>query len=86
MHWFYVIKSQKNGELYFGSTNNLVRRLKEHNDNRTFSTARYSPWKFVYVEGYASREDSIHREEQVKHYGKVYAQLKRRISKSLRNA
>jgi len=86
MYWFYVIKSKKNEELYFGSTNNLVRRLEEHNSGKTFSTARYKPWRFVYVEGYASKEDAEYREEQIKHFGKVYSQLKRRIAKSLRSS
>jgi predicted GIY-YIG superfamily endonuclease len=32
MFYAYVLKSQKNGRLYVGSTDDLKRRLKEYND------------------------------------------------------
>ena len=83
MHWVYIIKSKKNGSLYIGSTSNLVRRLSEHNAGESLSTARYMPWKFVYVEGYFLKEDAIYREHNLKNFGKVYSQLKRRIKNSL---
>jgi len=41
------------------------------------------PWKFVYVEGYFLKEDALYREHNLKHFGKVYAQLKRKIKNSL---
>jgi len=33
-----------NNQIYIGSTSNLNRRLKEHNDGEVFSTKRYRPW------------------------------------------
>ena len=86
MHWVYILKSKSNGSLYIGSTNNLVRRLREHNAGQSFSTARYKPWKFVYIEGYALRDDALRREEVLKQFGKVYAHLKRRIQRSLQGS
>lgn len=83
MHWLYIIKSRKNGELYIGSTSNLVRRLEEHNSGKSPTTSRYKPWFYVYVEGYFSEGDARYREHNLKHFGKVYAQLKRRIKNSL---
>jgi len=72
--------------MYFGSTNDLMRRLKEHNAGVSQATSRYKPWKYAYVEGYALKEDALGREEKIKQFGKVYAQLKRRIIRSLRSA
>lgn len=83
VYWVYIIKSKKNDSLYIGSTSNLVRRLSEHNTGKSPSTARYMPWKFVYVEGYFLKEDALYREHNLKHFGKVYAQLKRKIKNSL---
>ena len=40
----------------------------------------------VYVEGYFLKEDALYREKNLKHFGKVYAQLKRRIKNSLDSA
>ena len=83
MHWLYIIKSEKNGELYIGSTNDLDRRLNEHNNGKSPSTSRYKPWFYVYVEGYFLEQDALKREQNLKYYGKVYSQLKRRIKNSL---
>ena len=86
MHYVYILKSIKySDKLYIGYTNNIVKRLKEHNSGKTFSTKRYMPWKVVYLEGYAHEDDAKYREKQIKHFGKVYKQLKRRIERSLQS-
>jgi predicted GIY-YIG superfamily endonuclease len=51
----------------------------------TFSTKRYAPWKIVYLEGYGNKEDAEDREVKLKQFGRVYSQLKRRISRSLQS-
>ena len=61
----------------------VVRRLREHNAGDTFTTRKYAPWVLIYLEGYFSEEDAKHREYTLKQFGKVYAQLKRRIQKSI---
>jgi putative endonuclease len=85
MNFVYIIKSLKNKSLYIGITNNINRRLREHNAYDTFSTKRYAPWKVVYLEGYGEKEDAEDREVKLKQFGKVYSQLKRRISRSLQS-
>jgi len=44
MFYVYLLKSKMNNQIYIGSTSNLNRRLKEHNDGEVFSTKRYRPW------------------------------------------
>ena len=83
MHWVYIIKSDKNDELYIGSTNNLVKRLEDHNSGKSKATLRYKPWFYVYIEGYFFKEDALSREKNLKYFGKAYSQLKRRIKNSL---
>jgi len=86
MYWVYIIKSKKIGSLYIGSTSNLKERPEEHNEGKSFSTKRYIPWVPVYIEGYFLKEEALLREKNLKYFGKVYSQLKRRIRKSLQSA
>ena len=64
-------------------TDNLDRRLKEHNDRRNASTARLVPWRYVYIEGYSSKKDAVERELQLKDYGNARTYIKRRLTNSL---
>jgi len=86
MHHLYILKSIPTRTLYIGRTENLSRRIREHNSGNTFTTKKYLPWVLVYSEGYFDPEDAIKREQTLKQFGKVYAQLKRRIERSLRSS
>ena len=46
----YVLQSLKNGRLYTGSTNNLERRLLEHNNKQSKYTKLSAPFELVYKE------------------------------------
>ena len=65
MYFVYVLKD-KNGKFYKGQTNNLERRLKEHNTNHTRTTSRMSDSKLVYSETFSNREESLKREKYFK--------------------
>ena len=46
--WFtYVLRSIEHKILYTGSTNNLERRLSEHNDGTCKSTKPYRPYELI---------------------------------------
>ena len=49
MYFAYVLKSQKTKSLYKGQTDNLEKRLKEHNNGKVKSTKAFTPWKIVYL-------------------------------------
>lgn len=83
MHFAYIIKSKTHNFFYIGSTDNLKRRIGEHNNGKSKFTSKFKPFKCVYLEGYATKEDALDREKSLKYFGKVYAQLKRRIKRSL---
>lgn len=86
MYYVYILKSKKyNDKIYIGYTNNVVRRIEEHNSGKSCFTKRSMPWKIIYLEGYANQIDAQEREVQIKHFGKVYKQLKRRIERSLQS-
>lgn len=85
MYFVYILKSQSHKALYIGYTNNIGKRIKEHNAGLSPATKRYAPWRPVYLEGYANKEDAKNREEKLKQFGKVYSQLRRRIMRSLQS-
>ena len=45
--YVYIIHSEKSGRYYIGSTNNLERRLKQHDAGSVVATRNKGPWKRV---------------------------------------
>lgn len=84
MFYLYVLRSKKDGDLYIGSTNDLRRRLLEHNRGDAFSTKNRRPFEIRYYESYFSESDARKRESMLKKDGRALSQLKERISKSLK--
>ena len=46
----YVLFSDSHQRTYTGLTNNVERRLAEHNKGQCSSTKHYKPWRLMYVE------------------------------------
>jgi len=84
MYYMYILKSQQDEKLYVGSTNDLRRRLSEHNSGKVQSTMSRRPLELRYYEAYASESDARKREASLKKDGRALSQLKRRSSESLR--
>lgn len=66
MRYVYVLKSERNGRLYKGVTNDLKRRLKEHNAWSVPFTKNLKPWKLVYYEAFLEKEDATKEEKFLK--------------------
>ena len=66
-YYVYILASKRNGTLYTGVTNDLVRRVGEHKagTNEGF-TKRYKVDKLVYFESTNDVRDAIKREKQIK--------------------
>jgi putative endonuclease len=65
--YIYVLSSTKDkSKLYIGLTQNLVKRVNEHNRKHTFSTRPYAPWKVIHYEAYIHKQDAIRREKYLK--------------------
>ena len=83
MFYVYIIKSLADNKLYIGYSNNLKRRLKEHDSGKNFSTKIRRPFKLIYYEAYLAREDAEVREKFFKTgWGRNY--IKRNLSGSLK--
>ena len=66
-YFVYILASKKNGTLYIGVTNNLVRRVIEHKEKLVKGfTYNYNVDKLVYYEVFESIELAIRREKAVK--------------------
>jgi putative endonuclease len=67
--WFVYIARCADDSLYTGITNNIIRRIDEHNnDNRTAAayTRARRPVVLVYQESYQTRSQATKREYQIK--------------------
>ena len=83
MFYVYVIKSVKDGDLYTGSTNDLKKRLSEHNAGKVSATSPRRPFKLLYYEAYLAEGDARLREKALKLRGQARVHLLRRLGKSL---
>ena len=83
MFFVYVLRSKKDKKLYIGFTNDLRRRIQEHNSGLNRSTKFRRPFELIYYEAYKSEGDAKKREEMLKLFGRTLGGLKRRISSSL---
>ena len=78
MFYIYVLQSKKDNKLYIGSTSNLSKRFKEHNDGKVESTSYRRPLDLIYYEAY--KEESIARKrEHLLKSGKAHIELKKRL-------
>ena len=79
MYYIYVLKSQKNSRLYTGSTDNVEKRLDEHNSGKSKATKYTRPFELIYRESYNTRAEAYQRELYLK-TGKGRAELKKLIA------
>ena len=63
MYFVYVLKSKKDYNLYVGYTNNVRRRVEEHNSGKVRITKYRRPFKLIYLEGYLNQKDATSREK-----------------------
>lgn len=63
----YILKSLSN-RYYIGSTNNLVRRVKEHIKGKTRTTKILKTRELVYLEEFDTIEEARAREKKLKTY------------------
>lgn len=69
----YILASQRNGTLYIGVTNNLVRRVYEHKIGMADGfTKRYCVHQLIYFEMFDNPETAIRREKQLKKWNRLW--------------
>ena len=66
MYNVYVLQSLKLNSRYVGLTNNLDRRIEEHNSGRNRSTKGFLIWKLIHFEKFENRIEARKREKYLK--------------------
>jgi len=82
MYYTYVLLSEKDSMFYTGTTKDLKKRLKQHNEGMVHSTSHRAPFKLIYYEACPCKEDAFQREKYLKN-GKGKRYLRNRLKKSL---
>ena len=62
MAYTYILRSLRDGKFYYGSTGNLLRRLKDHNMGKVRSTKGRRPLELHYSEEFTVKSDALRRE------------------------
>ena len=70
--YVYILASGKNGTLYVGVTNNLERRIHEHQTQKKGFTARYQVFRLVYYDVFPSFYEAIAFEKRLKRWQRSY--------------
>ena len=71
--YVYILANQRNGTLYVGMTDDLVKRIWMHkNEVLPGFTKDYGVKKLVWFEAHESRESAFQRERQIKKWNRVW--------------
>ena len=72
-YYVYILASKKNGTLYIGVTNDLVRRVYEHKQGLVEGfTKKYNVKQLVFFEETNDVESAITREKQMKKWNRQW--------------
>ncbi|MCX6319941.1 MAG: GIY-YIG nuclease family protein [Bacteroidetes bacterium] len=58
----YILISLTTGRRYFGSCEDLEKRLKKHNAGNVKSSKPYRPYRILYYETFATKTEALARE------------------------
>lgn len=71
MFFIYILLSKKDKNFYVGFTQDVEKRLLEHNSGKVRSTKNRTPFIIVHVEEYKTKEEAIKREKYLKGKGGI---------------
>jgi putative endonuclease len=66
MFYVYILQSDVDSSYYIGFTENLEKRLEQHNNDESEYTSRKTPWQLVYYEKIELKSDALKREKFLK--------------------
>jgi putative endonuclease len=72
-YYVYIMASKKNGTLYIGVTNDLIRRVYEHRNNLVEGfTQKYAVHLLVFYEIHNDINNAIQREKRLKKWNRAW--------------
>ena len=66
MFYVYAIQSETTKRIYIGHTNDLKKRVYDHNNCGTRTTSKDRPWILIAYEEFSTRIDARNKEIQLK--------------------
>jgi putative endonuclease len=63
MYYAYVLKSLRDSSFYYGSSEDLEKRLAEHNAGKVRYTKGHAPYGLHYSESFQTRKEAAAREK-----------------------
>jgi putative endonuclease len=64
--YVYAIVSMKDNRIYVGISQDIYRRINEHNNRKVFSTKSFIPWRLFYSEHIGAIEKARKKEKYYK--------------------
>jgi putative endonuclease len=73
LYFVYILASKRNGTLYIGVTNDLIRRVWEHREGVAVGfTKKYGVTTLVYYEAFEEISAAIQRETRLKKWKRLW--------------
>ena len=75
MYYVYLLRSiAQSKQTYVGFTEDLKTRFRDHNQGKSYHTAKFKPWRLVAYLGFDERARAVAFEKYLKsHSGKAFA-------------
>ncbi len=79
MYYLYILKSAVKDWHYIGTSDNVEKRLREHNTGKTRSTKAYKPFIIIYTESFLDKTSARKREIFLKKNYKARSEILSKI-------
>jgi len=77
MYFVYMLLSEDSNEhSYVGSTNNIVKRIKLHNEGKGAKYTKGRNWKVIYKKKYKNKSEALKEEYKLKKNYKLRKEIK----------
>jgi len=63
MFYVYILRSIKDKRKYIGFTNNLIRRIQQHNNGKCIATKNRRPFELIFSEEFETRQEAANKEK-----------------------
>jgi putative endonuclease len=73
--WYVYMLLCDQKTFYVGITTDLINRIKQHKDKKSFFTKKFSDVKLVYCERYRNKHQAAVREKQIKGWSRAKKQM-----------
>jgi putative endonuclease len=72
MYYVYILESLVDDDFYKGSTEDIVKRIEQHNNGESKFTSTKRPWKLIFVQVFRTKSEALVQEKKLKRCNKTY--------------